>query len=151
MLSRSHGCGGIIRAGRSLALILLILVLPPLVGAWKDISGRRLNPRYIERIQDGKTKKHEILLLFGDPEEIQRTPEGVVFIYKSYRMAETLPSRQIYKPPEPQSTSPFGFEEALKEEKKPVQKGPVKEVASTLTIRFMPDGETVQSHEYKEY
>lgn len=151
MRSRCHGRRGLLRAGRPLALIGLALVLPVLTGAWKDISGRRLNPRYIERIQDGKTKKHEILLLFGDPEEVRRTPEGLVFIYKTYRIPETLPSRQIYKPPEPQSTSPFGIEEALKEEPKPVKRGPAKEVAAILTIRFKPDGETVQSHEYQEY
>jgi hypothetical protein len=142
---------GFSQKGWGLLLSLLLLSLPLLLGGWKEVTGRRLNPRYIERIQDGKTKKHEILVLFGDPEEIQRSPEGLVFIYRTYRQVEAPPSREIYKPPAPQSTSIYALEEGAREEKKPVKKGPVKEVASTLTIRFGPDGETVQSHEYKEF
>lgn len=140
-----------LRAGWSWLLALLVMCLPLLLGAWKETTGRRINPRYVQRIQDGKTKKHEILVLFGDPEEVQRTPEGVVFIYRTYRPVEAPPTRQLYKPVEPQSTSPYGAEEAVKAEKKPVKRGPEKEVASILTIRFMPDGETVKSHDYQEF
>lgn len=134
---------------RPAVLVLLVLALPLWLGAWKEMTGRSINPRYVERIEDGKTKKHQILVLFGDPQEINRTPEGLVFIYKSYKAAEAPPSREIYKIPEPQSTSPYGIEEQLKQEKKP--KKSTKVLSSTLTIRFKPDGETVQSHEYKEF
>jgi len=136
---------------RPVVLALLVLALPFLLGAWKEATGRNINPRYVERIQDGKTKKHEILVLFGDPQEINRTPEGPVYIYKSYKAVEAPPTREVYKLPEPQSTSPYAMDHQLKEEKKPVKKGPAKVLSSTLTIRFQPDGETVQSHEFKEF
>ena len=69
----------------------MILLLPGLLGAWKIISGETIDPRHVERIQDGKTTKNEILLLFGDPQEIDRTPEGVTYTYKSFKDAPAMP------------------------------------------------------------
>ena len=56
----------------------MILLLPGLLGAWKVISGETINPHHVERIKDGQTTKHEILLYFGEPQEIDRSPEGRV-------------------------------------------------------------------------
>ncbi len=72
--------------------VLMILLLPRLLGAWKIISGNTIDPSHVERIQDGKTTKNEVLLLFGDPQEIEnRTPEGVTYTYKSFKDAPPIP------------------------------------------------------------
>ena len=131
-------------------LVFLILSLLLMVGAWRDLSGGGINPRYVARIQDGKTTKHQILLWFGDPQDVDRTQAGVVFKYVSYKDEPPLPSRNIFKEPEPQSTSPFFLDEE-KRVKKLTKKTKGEIVESTLTIRFKPDGETVMSHEYKEF
>ena len=67
------------RRWRRIASVLMILLLPGLLGAWRVISGETIDRRHVERIQDGKTTKNEILLLFGDPQEIDRTPEGIIY------------------------------------------------------------------------
>jgi outer membrane protein assembly factor BamE (lipoprotein component of BamABCDE complex) len=131
-------------------LVFLIISLVLIVGAWRDLSGGGINPRYVARIQDGKTTKHQILLWFGDPQDVDRTQAGVVFKYVSYKDAPELPSKDIYKVPEPQSTTPFFLDEE-KRVKKLTKKTKGEIVQSTLTIRFKPDGETVMSHEYKEF
>ncbi len=118
-------------------------------GAWRTSIREGINPSYVARIQNGKTTKHEILLWFGDPKEVDRSPDGVVFKYVSYQDEPALPSKNIYKDPEPQSTTPFYLDEEKKIKKvTPKTKGEI--VQSTLTIRFKPDGNTVLSHEYKE-
>ena len=73
--------------------VLLILLLPGLLGAWRSISGETINPQYVERIKDGVTKKHEILLYFGDPKEVERTEYGPVYKYFSYKDAPAMPYR----------------------------------------------------------
>jgi hypothetical protein len=135
--------------GRGLALALLVCALPFLLGAWKIIMNKGINPSYVERIEDGKTKKSEILTLFGDPQETKRTPEGVIFVYKTYRPKESpLPKNKDDATTAPSVDSPFTLEETLKRQHK---EGPVQELGSMLTIYFKADGETVQSHEFKEY
>jgi hypothetical protein len=132
------------------AILLIILTLPVLLGAWQDISGNTINPRFVKRIKDGKTTKHEILLYFGDPQEVDRTPEGPVFKYFSYKDAPLLVSPFAEREINPQSDRPFVIDEKKQIKKKTVKKTG-KILRSTLTVRFKPDGETVLSHEYEEY
>lgn len=136
---------GIWRRG---AILLVLLLLPLILGAWQDISGNTINPRFVERIKDGQTTRHEILLWFGDPKETARTPEGMIVKYVSYK--DTPPEvSKAPRMPEEQSSQPFFLDEDKKVKKVPKKTGG-KILHSTLTIRFKPDGETVMSHEYKE-
>jgi outer membrane protein assembly factor BamE (lipoprotein component of BamABCDE complex) len=136
--------------GRRIVLVLLVLLLPGLLGAWRIISGETIDPRHVERIKDGKTTKMEILTLFGDPQDINRTPDGVTYLYKSFKDAPATP----YKPNErqiaPQSDQIYLLDDK-KQIKKPTVKTEGKILRSTLLIRFKPDGETVMSHEYKQF
>jgi hypothetical protein len=147
-LERREGRRDLLR--RRLTPVLLVLLLPFFIGAWKIMTGDTINPNLVGRIQDGKTTKNEILLFFGDPKEIQRTPEGPIYKYISYKDAPAMPYRPENRVPEDQSSVPF-----LLDDKHQVKKPPLKTegqiLRSTLTIRFKPDGETVMSHEYKEY
>lgn len=132
-------------------IVLALLLLPVALGGWRSlVSGETINPRSVERIKDGQTTKHEVLLLFGDPQEIERSPEGHVFTYKSFKDAPAMP----YKPEErkisEQSDQQYLIDEN-KQVKKPVVKKEGKILRSTLTIRFKPDGVTVLTHEYKEF
>ena len=133
-------------------IILGLLLLPVLLGAWSDVSGNTINPRFVARIKDGQTTKHEILLFFGDPKEVERGPEGLVFKYVSYKdappmgMSKGFFDREINE----QSPNPYFLDEDKKVKKVPT-KTESKVPLSTLTIRFKPDGETVLSHEYQEY
>ena len=136
------------RRVRQTALVLLVFTLPLFLGAWKIVPGRDINPAYVDRIQDGKTKKHEILTLFGDPDEIDRTPEGTVYIYKTFREKTALPKKER-KALGTVQDSPYFTEDWVKN--KSTQKEPGKELASMLAIRFGQDGETVQSHAYKQF
>jgi hypothetical protein len=138
------------RQWRRIASVLIILLLPGLLGAWKVISGESIDRRHVERIQDGKTTKNEILLLFGDPQEINRTPEGVIYTFKSFKDAPAMPSRPEDRKIAPQSDQIFLIDDD-KKIKKAVVKTEGKILRSTLLIRFKPDGQTVMSHEYKEY
>ena len=138
------------RRWRRIASVLLILLLPGLLGAWRVVSGESIDRRHVERIQDGKTMKHEILLLFGDPQEIDRAPEGVTYTYKSFKDAPAMPYR-----PEDRKINPQSDQLLVITEDKQIKKAPLKTegkiLRSTLLIRFKPDGQTVMSHEYKEY
>ncbi len=126
-----------------LAAVLLCL------GGWSDVSGNTINPRYVERIKDGQTSKHEILALFGDPQAVERTPQGVVFRYASYKDAEPMGMKQERHIDE-QSSTPFFLDPDKKVQKVPTKKGS-KILGSTLVIWFKADGETVDGHEYKQY
>jgi len=128
----------------------MVLLLPGLLGAWRIISGDIIDPRHVERIKDGKTTKNEILLLFGDPQEIDRTSEGVTYTYKRFKDAPAMPYRPETRQINPQSDQLFVLDDK-KNIKKPPLKTEGKILKSTLLIRFKPDGETVLSHEYKEY
>jgi hypothetical protein len=139
------------RRWRRIASVLLILLLPGLLGAWRVISGESIDRRHVERIQDGKTTKHEILLLFGDPQEIDRTPEGVTYTYKSFKDAPAMPYKPEDRKIAPQSDQLFLLPDDDKKIKKPPIKTEGKILRSTLLIRFKSDGQTVMSHEYKEY
>jgi hypothetical protein len=138
------------RRWRRIGAVLMILLLPGLLGAWKIISGESIDRRHVERIQDGKTTKHEILLLFGDPQEIDRAPEGVTYTYKSFKDAPAMPYRPEDRKINPQSDQLFVINEDKQIKKAPL-KTEGKILKSTLLIRFKPDGQTVMSHEYKEF
>ena len=136
---------------RQAVLVLLVFTLPFSLGAWRIITGRDINPAYVERIQDGKTQKHEILTLFGDPDEIDRSQEAVVYIYEAYRNKKTLPKQERQVKSAPQD-SPYFREDWLKEkEKREAKAAKNKELDRRLIIRFDREGQTVQSHEYKQF
>jgi hypothetical protein len=118
--------------------------------SWKDASGITIDPNFVQRIQDGKTTKQEVILYFGDPKEIERTSEGLVYKYFSYKDAPAMPYRPEKREPQEQSTSQYLVEDS-KQIKKPVVKNEGKILRSSLMIRFKPDGETVMSHEYQEF
>jgi hypothetical protein len=138
------------RRWRRIASVCMILLLPGLLGAWKIVSGETIDRRHVERIQDGKTTKNEILLLFGDPQEIDRTPDGVIYHYKNFKDAPAMPYR-----PEKRQINPQSDQLYVINEDKQIKKAPLKTegkiLKSTLLIRFKPDGQTVLSHEYKEF
>jgi hypothetical protein len=152
MKPQSCASGRTLPRGRGLALALLVLALPLLLGAWKIMMNKGINPSYVERIEDGKTKKSEILTLFGDPQETKRLPEGTVFVYKTFKPKET-PRRKAKEDNEPVGVSsvdsPYELEQRLK--RKPTKEEPTEEISSMLTIYFKADGETVRSHEFKEF
>lgn len=121
-----------------------------LCGAWRDAGGDNLDPRKVAKIKNGVTAKHEILLLFGEPHEIIRTPEGPVFRYVGYRDAPpSQAGKEERRPAGETSSTAFYLDEDHR--MKPVpKKTQAKLVKSRLTIRFKPDGQTVMSHEYEE-
>jgi hypothetical protein len=130
--------------------ILLILVLPLLLGAWQDFTGNTINPRFVERIQDGKTTKTEILAFFGDPNEVQKSDLGPVYKYSSYKDAAP-DTPYIHSKRHIQEQSDQLYLDNNKQIKKTVVKTEGKILRSTLTVRFKTDGQTVMSHEYKEF
>ena len=147
---------------RRALLVLAVLLLPALLCVrqgmsqerfgWKAL-GESINPRYVERIKDGETKKHEILTYFGDPQEVERTPEGQVYKYLSYKEASSLPYKPESRRPEVDSehlSNPFYLDKDknIKMVQKPK---PGKVLKRSLIVRFKADGETVLSHEYHEY
>jgi outer membrane protein assembly factor BamE (lipoprotein component of BamABCDE complex) len=121
-----------------------------LVLAWRDVSGNTINPNYVERIKDGQTTKNEIMLLFGEPKEIKRTENGVVYTYKSFKDAPALPYDPSKRQPNPQSDKPFLLDDE-KKIKMVQEKTEGKILKSTLIIYFKPDGQTVSGHEYTEH
>ncbi len=134
--------------GRLVPIVLILLL--PLLLAWQDASGNTINPNYVKRIENGKTSKHEILLYFGDPKEIEKTDSGPVYKYFSYKDAPAgLPYQHDKRKIQTQS------DQMYLDDSKQIKKPPVKEegkiVRSTLVIRFKSDGVTVMSHEYKEF
>ena len=139
------------RRWRRIAAVLMILLLPGLLGAWKIISGDTIDPRHVGRIKDGQTTKNEILLMFGDPQEIDRTAEGVTYTYKNFKDAPAMPYNPKDRQIAPQSDQLYLLPDDDKKIKKPPLKTEGKILKSTLLIRFKPDGQTVMSHEYKEH
>lgn len=134
---------------RALAL-LLILSLALLLGGWRQVTGRTIDPKHVARIENGKTTLHQIKAWFGDPKEVERTPEGKVFKYYSFKDAPPVIKSKLEREVDEQSSSPFFVDEDKKVKRVPLKKEG-KILQSTLTIRFKPDGETVMSHEYKEH
>jgi len=132
---------------RSLMLVFVFL-LPVLLGAWQAGGKGIINSKYVSRIKNGQTTKHEIRLWFGDPLEVKRTPEGVVYTYRGFADApqEVGPKG---KEPNPQSFTPYFLDEDKKIRRADRKKEPTA-LKSTLIIRFTPDGEKVMSHEYQE-
>ncbi len=129
-------------------LVLLGMLLCLL--AWRDISGNTINPRYVARIQDGKTTKNEIMVMFGEPQEIKRTDNTITYIYRSFKDAPALPYDPKKRQPNPQSTTPYLVDEE-KKVRKVQDKTEGKIPRSTLVIYFKPDGQTVTGHEYTEH
>ena len=136
---------------RRIASVLMILLLPGLLGAWKIVSGETIDRRHVERIADGKTTKNEILTLFGDPQEIDRGSGGITYTYKNFKDAPAMPYRPEDRKIAPQSDQLFLLPDDDHRLKKPPVKTEGKILKSTLLIRFKPDGQTVMSHEYKEF
>jgi hypothetical protein len=136
---------------RRIASVLMILLLPGLLGGWRVISGESIDRRHVERIHDGKTTKNEILLLFGDPQEIDRGSEAITYTYKNFKDAPAMPYNPKDRKIAPQSDQLFLLPDDDHRLKKPPLKTEGKILKSTLLIRFKPDGQTVMSHEYKEY
>ena len=139
------------RRWRRITLVLLVLLLPGLLGAWRIISGDTIDPRHVQRIQDGKTTKMEILTLFGDPQDVDRDADGVIYIYKSFKDAPAMPYKHYERKIAPQSDQLFLLPDKDHKVKKPTVKMQGKILKSTLRVRFKPDGDTVMSHEYKEF
>jgi hypothetical protein len=139
------------RRWRRIASVLMILLLPGLLGAWRVMSGDTIDPRRVDRIQNGKTTKNEILLLFGDPQEIDRTSEGITYLYKNFKDAPATPYKPWERQIQPQSDQIYLLPDDDKKVKKPPLKTEGKILKSTLLIRFKPDGQTVMSYEYKEF
>ncbi len=154
MKPQPHASHEKLSQGRRLALALVVFALPLLLGGWKIImeKDRGINPSYVDRIEDGKTKRSEILTLFGDPQETKRIPEGIIYVYKAKRPKETV-KKKSKDDKEPVGLSSVDFSHELDERLKKFQKkeGPAEEVESMLTIYFGPDGETVRSHEFKQF
>jgi outer membrane protein assembly factor BamE (lipoprotein component of BamABCDE complex) len=135
--------------GRLLTMILLTAMLLA-VGAWRDVTGNTINPRYVERIKDGQTSKNEILVMFGEPQEIKRTAETIIYIYRSFKDTPALPYDPDKREPKTQSTTPY-FVDEEKRVRKIQEKTEGKIPRSTLVIYFKPDGQTVSGHEYTEH
>ena len=148
MSQKLQPAGG--RRCRRIVLVLVVLLLPGLLGAWRIVSGETIDPRHVERIKDGTTTKLEILTLFGDPQEIDRTGDGVTYLYKSFKDAPAMPYKPENRQIAPQSDQIYLLDDK-KQVKKPTVKTEGKVLRSTLLIRFKPDGQTVMSHEYKQF
>lgn len=149
-LQRKGGRSSAPRTWGRMGLVLIILLLPGLLGAWRIMSGDTLNPRMVANIKDGKTTKQEILVMFGDPQEINRTSEGVTYLYKSYKDAPAMPYKWQDRKINPQSDQRMLIDSDKQIKKVPIKtKGTI--LRSTLLIRFKPDGMTVLNHEFKEY
>ena len=150
-LQPTEGRPSVHRRWRRVTSILMILLLPGLLGAWRVVSGETIDRRHVDRIQNGKTTKNEILLLFGDPQEINRTSEGITYLYKNFKDAPATPYKPEDRQIAPQSDQLWLLPDDDKKVKKPPLKTEGKILKSTLLIRFKPDGQTVMSYEYKEY
>jgi outer membrane protein assembly factor BamE (lipoprotein component of BamABCDE complex) len=130
--------------------VSVLLGVALLLLGWRDVTGNSINPNYVQRIKDGQTTKNEITLMFGEPQEIKRTENCVVFIYKSFKDAPAgLPYNPDERQPKAQSGQLFLVDEN-KQIKKPETKTAGQILKSTLTIYFKPDGQTVSGHEYTE-
>jgi outer membrane protein assembly factor BamE (lipoprotein component of BamABCDE complex) len=139
------------RRWRRIALVLVVLLLPGLLGAWRIVSGDTIDPRHVQRIKDGTTTKMEILTLFGDPQEINREADGDTYLYKSYKDAPALPYKPETRKIAPQSDQLFLLPDKDHKVKKPPLKTQGKILKSTLLIRFKHGTNTVMSHEFKEF
>ncbi|MEJ5328611.1 MAG: hypothetical protein WHT07_00465 [Desulfobaccales bacterium] len=136
------------KAGWRLIAVACLLLALFFSAGWREAGGDNLDQRKVAKIKNGVTKKHEIILWFGEPKEIIRSPEGLVYKYVGYTDAP---------PKDPKTGRPLGGEDSraafyLDEDHK-MKKLPTKTegkmVKSRLTIYFAPDGNTVQSHEFE--
>lgn len=132
-----------------LAALVGLLALVLLSGAWREAGGDNLDARKVAKIKNGVTTKHDILLLFGEPNEIVRTPEGAIFKYVGYLDALPPKGKEERRVSDEESRSAFYLDEEHRMKQVP-RKTQAKLVKSRLTIYFKPDGLTVMSHEYEE-
>jgi hypothetical protein len=149
-----------VRRWQRVAPVLAAMVLPALLWAGSEalaqtvnVGGETIKPRLVERIKNGETKKHEILTYFGEPQEVERTPDGMVYKYFSYKDSSTLPYKPETRKPVVDSehlSNPFYLDENKNIKMVGKPKGG-KVLRRSLMVRFKPDGETVLSHEYREY
>ena len=135
---------------RKIGLVLLVLLLPGLLGAWRIMSGDTIDPRNVQRIKDGKTTKMEVMTLFGEPQDVNRDGDGLIYIYKSFKDAPATPYKPWERKINPQSDKLMVID-ANKQIKEAPLKTKGKILKSTLTVRFKPGTNTVMSHEFKEY
>ncbi len=135
-----------VKLGPTLFLLLTLV----LVSGWRQLTGDNLNPRFIDRIQDGKTTKNEILLWFGEPQEIKKTPTSLIYIYKSYADTPALPYNPDKREINPQSYTPFLIDEDKNIVPKK-EKTTGKILRGTLTIYIKPETQVVTGHEYLEH
>jgi hypothetical protein len=140
-------------------LVLAVLLLPALLWGRPEVRaqtvevvGETIKPRLVERIKNGQTTKNEIILYFGEPQEVERTPEGTVFKYFSYKDAPPTVAKPERDPvmANENISNPFFLDEN-KNIKRVQEKKAGKVLRRSLIVRFKADGETVLSHEYKEY
>jgi hypothetical protein len=137
---------------RQVTLVLLVLLLPMLLGAWRVNVGDTIDPNYVKRIQDGKTTKMEIMTLFGDPQDVKRDANGgVTYVYKCYKDAPATPFKPWERKINPQSDQLMAIDPTTHKIKKAPLKTKGTILKSTLIINFKPDGNTVMSHEYETY
>lgn len=130
------------------AFTLLLMFL--LLTGWRQLTGDNLNPRTVARIKDGQTTKNEILLWFGEPQEIKKTEASIIYIYKSYVDAPALPYNPDKREVNPQSYTPF----LIDEDKHIVPKKEKREgkiLRSVLTIYLKPETQVVTGHEFQEF
>ena len=143
------------RGGRVLSRtgqILLLLAAVLLLGAWSDFTGNTINPRYVQA-HPGR-QDHQA----GGPAcflEIPRRSSAPIWGRStSISAIRTTRPDMPYKPEErkiEEQSDQIYLLDDKKQIKKPVVKKEGKIPRSTLTIRFKKDGDTVMSHEYKEF
>lgn len=136
-------------AGWRVAAVAAVLLALGLSAAWREAGGDNLDQRKVAKIKNGSTSKHEILLWFGEPQEIIRSPEGLVYKYVGFADAPPPKDARTGRPPlEEESRAAFYLDEERRMKRVPT-KTEGKVVKSRLTIYFAPDGRTVQSHEFE--
>jgi hypothetical protein len=131
-----------------LAAVAALLLGVVLCAAWREAGGDNLDQRKVAKIKNGSTKKHEILLWFGEPQEIVRSPEGLIYKYVGYADAPPKDPKTGRIPGGEESRAAFYLDEDHRMKRLPT-KTEGKMVKSRLTIHFAPDGNTVQSHEFE--
>jgi hypothetical protein len=148
MLGSGRGFSSLLRVRLAALCGLSLLLL--LSGAWREAGGDNLDPRKVAKIKNGVTTKHEILLLFGEPQEIVRTPEGPIFKYLGYLDAPPPKTGKDGRQPGGEASSSAFFLDEQHQMKPVPRKTQAKHIKSRLTVTFKPDGQTVLSHEYEE-
>lgn len=128
--------------------LLMLAVL--LAAGWRQLTGDQLDPRLVARIKNGQTTKNEILLWFGEPQEIRKTDACLIYIYRTYVDTPALPYKPDKREVNPQSYTPF----LIDEDKHVVPRKEKREgriLRRQLTIYLQPNTQVVSGHEYQEF